>query len=200
MTTSAKSPIWWDREVDATGRPIRADVRAAAHEVWARACARTQAVLGDSGDASGLMETSVAQISRYLDRAGSAENAHDIGGLLMRAFSRALRRYATKLHRIHLMDDISDFAEPVATAKSCADKEDCRLDAEKAVRYLGERGRIMLDLRRVGFDWKEIAAFLNTTDCAVRAEFSREVKKARLKNMNRKAGHQESGGCTKSSE
>jgi hypothetical protein len=200
MSFAEKSPIWWDRDVDAAGRPIRPDVRAAAHDVWLRACARTEAVLGESGDASGFMEASVAQISRYLDRGGSAANAHDIPGLLMTAFSRTLRRYAMKLRRIQLVDDISEFTEPVPTSGSCANKEDCRLDAEKAARYLSDRGRVMLDLRRVGFEWKEIAVILNTTDCAVRAEFSREVKKARLKNMNRKSGHQQSGGCTKSSQ
>jgi hypothetical protein len=40
----------------------------------------------------------------------------------------------------------------------------------------------MLELRKVGFEWKEIAAVLKTTECAARAEFSREVKKARAKN------------------
>jgi hypothetical protein len=39
----------------------------------------------------------------------------------------------------------------------------------------------MLELRKVGFDWKEVAAVLKMTDCAARAEFSREVKKARTK-------------------
>jgi hypothetical protein len=35
--------------------------------------------------------------------------------------------------------------------------------------------RMMLQLRSVGFGWKEIGAILKTTDCAARAEFSREV-------------------------
>jgi hypothetical protein len=36
----------------------------------------------------------------------------------------------------------------------------------------------MLELRKVDFDWKEVAAVLKMTDCAARAEFPREVKKA----------------------
>jgi hypothetical protein len=27
------APVWWDREFDSSGRQIRADVRAAAHEI-----------------------------------------------------------------------------------------------------------------------------------------------------------------------
>lgn len=39
----------------------------------------------------------------------------------------------------------------------------------------------MLDLRRSGFDWKEIADVLQMTDIAARAAFWREVKRAKLK-------------------
>jgi DNA-directed RNA polymerase specialized sigma24 family protein len=177
---SGKKPFWWDRELDYRGRPIRADVRAAAHEVWDQACGRVQAVLGDTSDAAELMERSVSKVSRYLDRKGSPPFAENRLGLLMSAFSRALRRYALKVRRIELVGDISDFSEPTP-ARSCATKEDCRLDAEKAARQLGARGRTMLELRRVGFEWKEIAEIFKMTDCAARAEFSRELKRAKLK-------------------
>jgi DNA-directed RNA polymerase specialized sigma24 family protein len=141
---------------------------------------RVQAALGDPADAAHLMERSVSQVSRYLDRIGSAPYASDITGLLMSAFSRALRRYATKLNRIELVGDVNELSEPTP-ARSCASKEDCRLDAEKAARNLSERGRTMVDLRRVGFEWKEIAEILKTTDCAARAEYSREMKRAKQK-------------------
>jgi hypothetical protein len=39
----------------------------------------------------------------------------------------------------------------------------------------------MLDLRRSGFDWKEIADVLQMTDIAARAAFWREVKRAKVK-------------------
>jgi len=39
----------------------------------------------------------------------------------------------------------------------------------------------MLDLRRSGFDWKEIADVLQMTDTAARAAFWREVKRAKVK-------------------
>jgi hypothetical protein len=39
----------------------------------------------------------------------------------------------------------------------------------------------MLDLRRSGFDWKEIADVLQMTDIAARAAFWREVKRAKSK-------------------
>ena len=62
---------FWGREVDSTGKLLRQDVRDAAHEIWEWALSRAQAILSDSSDAASLMERSVAQVSRYLDRRGS---------------------------------------------------------------------------------------------------------------------------------
>jgi DNA-directed RNA polymerase specialized sigma24 family protein len=179
LPSNARS-LWWDRDLDSNGRPIRVDVRSAAHAIWDQACDRVQAVLGDPGEAAGFIESSVAQVSRYLDRLDSAPGANDTARLLMRSFSRALRRYVRKLRRIELVDDLTVFSE-AATSPCAATKEDCRLDAEKAARRLSQRGRTMLDLRRVGFEWKEIGQLLNMSDCAARAEFSRELKKAKMK-------------------
>lgn len=179
-TLSGKNPAWWDQELDPTGKPIRLDVRSAAREVWNHACTQARALLGEPCEAAGLMERSVVQISRYLNRRGVAGFSQDTSGLLMCAFSRALRRHIAKLRRIELAHDLSDLSEP-RPKRSCTSEEDCRLDAEKAARQLSERGRQMYELRHAGFEWREIAAKLHSTDAAARAEFSRELKRARLK-------------------
>ena len=70
MACAGRILAWWDRDVDHAGRPIRPDVRLAAHEIWEQACQRTQAVLSDHAPAAELMETAVVQVSRYLDRRG----------------------------------------------------------------------------------------------------------------------------------
>src|SRR5579864_7490761 len=93
------NPSWWDRDFDYTGRPIRTDVRTAAHEVWDQACGRVQAVLGDTSDAASMMERSVIQVSRYLDRMGSVPFSGNTHGLLVAAVCRLLRRYRAKLRR-----------------------------------------------------------------------------------------------------
>lgn len=56
-----------------------------------------------------------------------------------------------------------------------------RLDLERLTLSLNDKSRTMLDLRRSGFDWKEIASVLQMTDIAARTAFWHEVKRARLK-------------------
>ena len=175
-----KSPPWWDRELDAAGRPIRADARAAALEIWEKIHKQAESILRDSSEAAALMEQSVAQISRYLDRTGATLCPQNAARLLMASFTRALRRRATKLRRIELVGDMNDFREPRSTAH-CGTTQDCRLDAEKACRHLSERSRTMHRLRSEGFDWEEIAGMMRTTATAARAEFSRDLKRAKRK-------------------
>src|SRR5258707_11838031 len=66
--SSPEVPLWWDREVDRAGRSIRPDVRAAAHTVWGYAYRQAQSLKSDCSEAADLMESTVAQVSRYLDR------------------------------------------------------------------------------------------------------------------------------------
>jgi DNA-directed RNA polymerase specialized sigma24 family protein len=185
-TLSSKNPAWWDQELDPTGKPIRLDVRSAAREVWNDACTQARALLGEPCEAAGLMERSVLQISRYLNRRGVATFSQNTSSLLMCAFCRALRRHVVKLRRIELAPDLSEASERPPT-RSCTTEEDCRLDAEKAVRQLSKRGRQMYELRHEGYEWREIAQILKTTNAAARAEFSRELRLAKLKMTNERA-------------
>ncbi len=180
---SGNNLLWWDRETDYSGRPIRADVRAAARQVWDDACQKTRASLGEACEAAGLMETTVTQVSRYLDRQGIPLFAQDTGGLILCAFIRALRRYAARHRRVELAERPEELAAP-NVGRHCTRKADCELDAKKAASHLSERGRKMYELRKTGFEWKEVAQALNTTEGAARAEYSRELKRARLKLRN----------------
>lgn len=176
---SSEDLPWWDREFDASGTSIRADVRASARELWSNACRQTKALLGEACEAYRLMERAVIQISRYLDRQAIPLFARDTDRLLMCAFGRALRRLAAKRRRIVLPGDSE--IDAMLTARRIAIDQDRMLDAERATSQFSDRTRRMHDFREAGYDWKEIAPMFDTTEAAARAEYSRELKKARQK-------------------
>src|SRR5215471_21531853 len=93
-------PLWWDRDVDDKGAPIREDVRQAAHEIWPDLCARVETTLGDLADAPELMESAVAHISRYLTRQGAAPSYPQAKSLLSLHFCQELKRRAGRLSRV----------------------------------------------------------------------------------------------------
>jgi DNA-directed RNA polymerase specialized sigma24 family protein len=182
------APVWWDRESDSSGRQIRADVRAAAHEIWPSACRHAQALLHDTADAAELMEKAVAQVSQYLDRAGADPYSQNTKGILMCAFCRALRRYAMKLNRLQCVGRSADLPERGLTPRWAALLE-LRLDLTKLGCELSEKARTMFGLRSRGFDWNEIANVLHMTETAARKAFWREIKRVRSENPRKGCRH-----------
>jgi DNA-directed RNA polymerase specialized sigma24 family protein len=170
---------WWDQEVDRKGRQIRGDVRSAAHEVWKEACRRTQALLADRALAADLMEDSVAQVSRYLDRIGAPPSSRK-NGLLLLAFSRALRRLAAKSRRLEPAGGAAELSSRVVDY-AWSRQVDARLDLEKIVRKLSERNTTVLALRGAGYNWEEVAQLVGTSVGTVRNSFWREIREVKRK-------------------
>lgn len=177
MACTGRILVWWDRDVDRAGRPIRPDVRLAGHEIWEQACQRTRALFADCGPAAELMENTVAQVSRYLDRIGAPESSRK-HALLMVAFCRALRRYAAKSTRLRLIGGPDEFSNQTAD-NSWIRQADARLDLQNIVRQLSERNGAVLMLRAAAYEWKEIAQLFGVSVAAVRSGFWREVEKIR---------------------
>jgi DNA-directed RNA polymerase specialized sigma24 family protein len=170
---------WWDQEVDRKGRQIRRDVRLAAHRVWKEACRRTQSLLADPAQAPELMEDSIAQVSRYLDRIG-APSSSPKNGLLLLAFSRSLRRLAAKSRRLELAGGAVELSSRMVD-RGWSRQVDARLDLEIIIRRLSDRNSTVLALRAAGHNWEEVAQLLGTSVAGVRNSFWREVKDVRRK-------------------
>src|ERR1700737_4743006 len=98
MAHSSKSlPAWWDREFDASGKPIRTDVRAAAIKVWKSVCALVEGIRGNSAEAQELLERAVASVSKYLDKNGvGTEKSQDPAWLLVVAVHRLAWRLSRR--------------------------------------------------------------------------------------------------------
>ena len=179
MACAVRILAWWDRELDHAGRPIRPDVRLAGHEIWEQACQRTEVLLADQSPAAELMENTVAQVSRYLDRIGAPLSTRK-HGLVLVAFCRALRRYAAKSSRLELVGgaELSQHAADNVWVR----RVDARLDFEKIVRQLSERNAAVLTLRAAEFEWREIAHLFGVSVSAVRNSFWREIERIRRGN------------------
>ena len=153
-------------------------MRQAGHEIWAQACQRTRFLLGDAGPAAELMENSVAQVSRYLDRIGATESSGARHGLLMVAFCRGLRRHAAKLSRLELVGGSGELAIRAIDDGSMRRLNAC-LDLESIVQRLSRTNSAVLMLRAAGFEWKEIAELFGTSIATARNRFWREIDKIR---------------------
>jgi hypothetical protein len=149
----------------------------AGHEIWEQACQRTHALLDDHGPAAEIMENSVAQVSRYLDRIGAPESSQK-HGLLMVAFCRGLRRYAAKLNRLELVGGSVELASR-ALDEAWTRKINARLELARIVRKLPDEHGTVLMLRAAGYEWEEVGQILGKSSAAIRIGFWREIKRIR---------------------
>lgn len=177
MSASRSTARWWDREFDKTGKPIRADVRAAAVEIWEKICSRTQATIGDATDAPELMERCVSRVSLSLDRRHAPLFSQKTAAMLMVAFGRELNRYAAKLRRTQPKGDTIAMEAYLSTSDWSRAIES-RLDLERVLLLLTPRSRAILALRTAGYDWNEIASFLELTVSVAKNSFWRELDRA----------------------
>ncbi len=152
-------------------------MRLAGHEIWELACQRTHVLLADHGPAAELMENTVAQVSRYLDRIGAPLSTRK-HGLLLVAFCRALRRYAVKSSRLELVGGPGELANHTAD-NAWVRQANARLDLESIVRQLSERNAAVLTLRAAEYEWKEIAHLFGVSASAIRNSFWREIERIR---------------------
>ena len=178
-TVSERRLLWWDRDYDGMGRPIRADVRAAAHEIWNRACVHAQATLGDHADAAEIMEISVERVSHYLNQRGVLLFSMAVSGLLTTAFRRQIQKRRHKTERLELLGGSADLDEQLRAPDWTADI-DWQLDLRKIVRRLSQRSIRILLRRRDGIDWKPIAKELGIPESTAQNNFWREVRQAQL--------------------
>ncbi len=185
-------PIWWDRDCDDEGMPIRADVRQAARELWPEAVKRVKRMLSDAAEAADLMETTVLLISHHLDRVRTPLSAPKIPSLVSLHFSQELTRIAKKLSRIELVGDGTSIEE-LAVAEGWAERVDRYLDFEKLFISLKNTSRIVVVMRFQAHDWKLIGHKMGALPSTIRRNFWKDVREV-LSRMGLGDSSGENGG------
>ena len=150
---------FWETGTDSQGRAIREDVRQAAKTIWKAVCSRTRAVLGDDVESAEILERCVGRVSCYLDARGATMFTQNVNALLFVSFRREL--WSVKRQR-RTDVDITECADHLRDS-SWSDVVESQLDMENLVRQLSHRSRVVLNLRRAGYVWKEVAVLLRTT-------------------------------------
>jgi DNA-directed RNA polymerase specialized sigma24 family protein len=183
-------PPWWDRETGDSGVQLRADVRAAAKELWPRIRLEVNRILGDPSEAQELLEKAVQSVSLYLQRRGT--ESHDPSGLLVLAVYRNARRLARKRGRLHTVGSSTELSEQLR-APEWVDHVERRIFVEQLVSHLRPENRAILRLRVEEFSWQEIGRMLRLDANTVRKEFWRDVRKVHLQllqqpNSKKRAG------------
>ena len=179
-TVPDTGPIWWDRDVDDQGVPIRTDVRQAAHDLWPEAVKRVRRTLSDDAEAAQLMEDTVLYISRHLDRVQATSFASYVPSLLSLHFSQELRRLAGKRGRIRLVGDRNSIEE-CATVEGWAERIDRHIDFEKIVCLLNERSRTIVAMRMQDHEWDVIGHKLGMLPATVRRAFWKDLREVLLR-------------------
>jgi DNA-directed RNA polymerase specialized sigma24 family protein len=180
MATPKSGLQWWDRECDEQGNPIRADVRAAAYDIWHTLCARVRATLGATAEAPELMETAVLYISRHLDRAMVAPPADKAKRLLGLYFSQLLHKRVCRLGRITCVGTTADL-DNLAPVQDWdwVTRVNLRLDFEKMLPHVSSRNFTMFTMRRLGHQWDEVGEKLGIETDTARVAFWQAMRKAR---------------------
>jgi hypothetical protein len=168
---------WWDRDVDDEGRPLRGDVRQAAHQVWPDARRRAHSVLGESIEAAEMMEAAVLKISHYLDRHQVPLFSQPVAPLLSLRLWQELRRRSARL-RCFRSAVGSDGLERLAADGEWMERVDRHIDFEKLLPRLSPRSRRIIEMRGSGKDWKEIGEMLSIASSTARNSFWHEVHQA----------------------
>jgi DNA-directed RNA polymerase specialized sigma24 family protein len=189
--SSLEVALWWDRDADRTGRPIRPDVRVAAHGIWGRASRKAQAAISDSSLAAELMENTVAKVSRYLDRRYVIPFSRKIDGLLMLAFQRSLYRHVGKVKRLETVGGSQELSNR-AVDRAWSRQVNARLELEQIVRMVCKRSRTILALRYAGYTWEESAKLLGASVPALRSAFWRDVARVKRELKNGRSARPES--------
>jgi DNA-directed RNA polymerase specialized sigma24 family protein len=167
--------VWFDRQFDSLGKPIRDDVRQAAKNKWPQLVAMGRRRLGDRDqELQEAFERSIERVSRYLDRKKAPPQ--DASALLVLRFRQEVQKLLSRQDRVISIGTSNDLEALVAT-DDWAREAERRLVLDELVRSLSKENRIVLRLRRADLEWSEIARILQKNVSAVQKNFWREVRR-----------------------
>lgn len=171
-------PRFWNIETDASGKPVPAAVRLAAHQVWRIVLREVRGRRGDETEAAEIIETAMLQASAYIEQLGPGRAVQNMPGLVLTISRRLLRRRARKWRRFERLEGGN---QPGLRVANWEDQANGAILLRELVSGLSKEGVRIVALRLRECNWQAIARVLNSTVPAVKNRFWREVENLRMK-------------------
>lgn len=152
----------WIRDRDAVGNMIDPRLVEAAHRVWERARLIVIRHLADDVEAAEILEVAVDSASRAM--VGNGQDIQSFDAYLLSSVRRQSFRRSRKHRRIHYIDGARLDRFTSAISPNLERKLDDAKRIELFRACMDEQGLTMLDLRLMGFTWKQIANYTGYAD------------------------------------
>ena len=180
-------PALWIKPYDKLGKPIAADLVAAAQRNWKRVVSYAKRLGQDASRAADELEGTVHALSSLLERHPRArDQIKSLDDYVFWVAARRLSRRSSKepaVEYVGSLDDLNSLDGAHDSSSILRLENDLAL--EEVTGYLNERGRYLFSLRRMGWSWQDIGKSLGVSANTVEIQFNRGVARARRRILGR---------------
>jgi hypothetical protein len=177
----------WIRGQDELGRPIDADIVAAAKRNWTRVLTYAESRRQDGSIAAEALEYAVHSLALLNERHPRARaRIRSLDYYIFWAAVHRLDRLARVEPEIEYLGSLDDLKPLSGTQDSdSARRIEKDLVVNEVVGYMNEQTRYLFSLRQMGYSWEEIAEGIDSTAHNAESQFNKGLTKARKRILGR---------------
>lgn len=174
-------PTLWIQPHDNLGKPIAAELLAAAQRNWRRVISYAMRLGQDASRAAEELEGTVHSLSSLIERHPHLrERIKNLDDYVFWVAAHRLNRLAAKEPSVEFVGSIDDLNSLYgAQDSSWVSQLENEVVLKELIGYMNERTRYLFSLRTMGCSWEDIAKSLGTSAGAVQVQFNRGVARAR---------------------
>jgi DNA-directed RNA polymerase specialized sigma24 family protein len=180
MALSPRPPIvYWNRELDTSGRPIDHAIRSAADTIWGAAVDIADAALGDPSITPEVMDVAVERAAIYVTERGIADQEW-IGRILLQFYRREVRRLRSRQNKMRYVGRLEDLAAYRVLSIDPAEALHHQIDAATLLEKADPKVRGAMVLHYAHSNtWDEVARQMGTNRESLKKSCQRELAKVR---------------------
>jgi len=180
-------PTLWIQPHDKLGKPIDADLLAAAQRNWRRVIAYARRLGQDASIAADELESAVHSLSSLLERHPRfRERIKNLDDYVFWVAAHRLSRSAAKepaVTYVGSLDDLNSLRD--AQDSNWVSRLEDELFLKELTGYMSERTRCLFSLRQMGWSWENIGRNFGVSANVVQVQFNRGVARARKRILGR---------------